>query len=153
VRFYLTTPIYYVNATPTIGNAYTTAIGDMLVRHQQQRGADTFFLTGVDEHATKVWRVAEEQGLEAQEYADRIAVPWRELAPSLNADVDFFIRTSDDGHKRFVREFLQRMYDNGDIYEDVYAGLYCVGCEAFKTKDELTAAGLCPDHLVPPEWI
>ena len=153
MRFYLTTPIYYVNATPTIGNAYTTAIGDMLVRHQRQRGADTFFLTGVDEHATKVWRVAEEQGLAAQEYADRIAVPWRELAPSLNADVDFFIRTSDDGHKQFVREFLQRMYDNGDIYEDVYAGLYCVGCEAFKTEDELTEDGLCPDHLVPPEWI
>jgi len=153
VRFYLTTPIYYVNSTPTIGNAYTTTIGDVLVRHQRQRGADTFFLTGVDEHATKVWRVAEEQGLDAQEYADRIAVPWRELAPRMNAEVDFFIRTSDDGHKHFVREFLQRIYDNGDVYEDVYAGLYCVGCEAFKTEDELTPDGLCPDHLVPPEWI
>ncbi|HZS30735.1 MAG TPA: methionine--tRNA ligase [Gaiellaceae bacterium] len=153
MRFYLTTPIYYVNATPSIGNAYTTAIADMLVRHQRQRGAETFFLTGVDEHATKVWRVAQEQGLEAQEYADRIAVPWRELAPHLNADVDFFLRTSDEGHKRFVREFLQRIYDNGDIYEDVYAGLYCVGCEAFKTEEELTPDGLCPDHLVAPEWI
>jgi len=153
VRFYLTTPIYYVNSTPTIGHAYTTAIGDMLVRHQKQRGADTFFLTGVDEHATKVWRVAQEQGLEAQEYADRIAVPWRELAPRMNADVDFFLRTSDEGHKRFVREFLQQIYDNGDVYEDVYAGLYCVGCEAFKTEEELTPDGLCPDHLVPPEWI
>jgi len=153
MRFYLTTPIYYVNATPSIGNAYTTAIADILVRHQKQRGADTFFLTGVDEHATKVWRVAKEQGLEAQEYADRIAVPWRELAPRLNADVDFFLRTSDDGHKRFVQDFLQRIYDNGDVYEDVYAGLYCVGCEAFKTEEELTADGLCPDHLVAPEWI
>jgi methionyl-tRNA synthetase len=153
MRFYLTTPIYYVNATPSIGNAYTTAIADILVRHQKQRGADTFFLTGVDEHATKVWRVAQEQGLEAQEYADRIAVPWRELAPRLNADVDFFLRTSDDGHKRFVQDFLQRVYDNGDVYEDVYAGLYCVGCEAFKTEEELTADGLCPDHLVAPEWI
>jgi methionyl-tRNA synthetase len=153
MRFYLTTPIYYVNSTPSIGNAYTTAIADMLVRHQKQRGVDTFFLTGVDEHATKVWRVAEEQGLEAQEYADRIAVPWRELAPRLDAEVDFFLRTSDDGHKRFVRDFLQRIYDNGDIYEDVYAGLYCVGCEAFKTEEELTRDGLCPDHLVPPEWI
>ncbi len=153
MRFYLTTPIYYVNATPSIGNAYTTAIADILVRHQKQRGADTFFLTGVDEHATKVWRVAKEQGLEAQEYADRIAVPWRELAPRLNADVDFFLRTSDDGHKRFVQDFLQRIYDNGDVYEDVYAGLYCVGCEAFKTEEELTPDGLCPDHLVAPEWI
>ena len=153
MRFYLTTPIYYVNSTPHIGHAYTTAIGDMLVRHQRQRGAETFYLTGVDEHATKVWRVAHEQGLEPQEYADRIAVPWRELPQRLNAEVDFFLRTSDDGHKAFVRDFLQRMYDNGDVYQDVYAGLYCVGCEAFKSEDELTPEGLCPDHLVPPEWI
>jgi methionyl-tRNA synthetase len=153
VRFYLTTPIYYVNSTPHIGHAYTTAIGDMLVRNHRQRGHETFYLTGVDEHATKVWRVAQEQGLEAQEYADRIAVPWRELPRRLNASTDFFIRTSDDGHKRFVQEFLQRMYDNGDIYQDVYAGLYCVGCEAFKSEEELTPDGLCPDHLVPPEWI
>jgi methionyl-tRNA synthetase len=153
VRFYLTTPIYYVNSTPHIGHAYTTAIGDMIVRHHRQRGEDTFYLTGVDEHATKVWRVAQEQGLGAQEYADRIAVPWRELPARLNAETDFFIRTSDEGHKRFVRDFLQRMYDNGDIYQDVYAGLYCVGCEAFKTEEELTEDGLCPEHLVKPEWI
>lgn len=153
MRFYATTPIYYVNSTPHIGHAYTTAIGDMIVRHHRQRGEETFFLTGVDEHATKVWRVAQEQGLDAQEYADRIAVPWRELPKRLNAEIDFFIRTSDEGHKLFVRDFLQRMYDNGDIYEDVYAGLYCVGCEAFKSEDELTPDGLCPDHLVKPEWI
>jgi methionyl-tRNA synthetase len=153
VRFYLTTPIYYVNSTPHIGHAYTTTIGDIIVRHHEQRGEETFFLTGVDEHATKVWRVAEEQGLSAQEYTDRIAVPWRELPPRLGADTDFFIRTSDEGHKSFVRDFLQRIYDNGDIYQDVYAGLYCVGCEAFKTEEELTEDGLCPDHLIKPEWI
>jgi methionyl-tRNA synthetase len=153
MRFYLTTPIYYVNSTPHIGHAYTTAIGDMLVRHQRQRGADTFFLTGVDEHATKVWRVAREQGLEAQEYADQIAVPWRELPARINAEIDFFIRTSDAGHKRFVREFLQRIYDNGDIYQDVYAGWYCVGCEEFKSEEELTDDGLCAIHLTKPEWI
>ena len=153
MRFYLTTPIYYPNSTPHIGHAYTTAIGDMIVRHHKLRGDETFFLTGVDEHATKVWRVAEEQGLGAQEYADRISVQWRELPVRLNAEIDFFIRTSDEGHKRFVRDFLQRMYDNGDIYEGVYAGLYCVGCEAFKTEAELTPDGLCPEHLVPPEWV
>jgi len=153
VRFYLTTPIYYVNSTPHIGHAYTTAIADMIVRHHRQRGDETFFLTGVDEHATKVWRVAQEQGLEPQEYADQIAVPWRELPARLNAVNDFFIRTSDEGHKRFVRDFLQRMYDNGDIYQDVYAGLYCVGCEAFKNEDELTPDGLCPEHGTKPEWI
>ncbi len=153
MRFFLTTPIYYVNSIPHIGHAYTTAIGDMIVRNRRQRGQETFFLTGVDEHATKVFRVAEEQGLAPQEYADRIAVPWRELPKRLDADVDFFIRTSDEGHKRFVRDFLQRIYDNGDIYEDVYAGWYCVGCEAFKTEDELTEDGLCLIHLTKPEWI
>jgi methionyl-tRNA synthetase len=153
VRFYLTTPIYYVNSTPHIGHAYTTTMGDVLVRNHRQRGEETFYLTGVDEHATKVWRVAEEQGLEAQEYADRIAVPWRELPQRMAAEVDFFIRTSDDGHKRFVREFLQRMYDNGDVYQDVYAGWYCVGCEEFKNEDELTADGACPIHLTKPDWI
>src|SRR5438874_6073574 len=128
-------------------------MGDILVRNHAQRGADTFFLTGVDEHATKVWRVAQEQGLEAQEYADRIAVPWRELPERMNASIDFFIRTSDEGHKRFVRDFLQRMYDNGDIYQDVYAGWYCVGCEEFKSEEELTEDGLCPIHLTNAEWI
>jgi len=153
VRFYLTTPIYYVNSTPHIGHAYTTAIGDMLVRHQRQRGADTFFLTGVDEHSTNVFRVAQQQGLTPQEYTDRIAIPWRALPERINASIDFFIRTSDEGHKLFVRDFLQRVYDNGDIYEDIYAGWYCVSCEEFKTEEELTEDGLCQIHLRKPEWI
>jgi methionyl-tRNA synthetase len=152
MRYYLTTPIYYVNSTPHIGHAYTTVAADILVRHQQQRGAETFFLTGVDEHATKVYRVAEEQGLSAQEYVDSIAGSWRDLAPRLNAHPDFFIRTSDEGHKAFVREFLQRIYDNGDVYESVYAGFYCVGCEEFKAEAELVD-GKCPIHGTVPEWI
>src|SRR4051812_4789114 len=127
-------------------------LADVLVRHRRQRGEDTFFLTGVDEHATKVARVAEAQGLSPQEYVDRISEVWRELPARLNASNDFFIRTSDEGHKRFVRDFLQRIHDNGHIYEDVYAGLYCVGCEAFKTEDELVD-GKCPEHGVEPEWI
>jgi methionyl-tRNA synthetase len=149
--FYLTTPIYYVNSTPHIGHAYTTIAADVIVRHRRQRGDDTFFLTGVDEHATKVFRAAEQQGLGAQEYVDQIAVVWRELPLKLNAEPDFFIRTSDEGHKMFVRDFLQRIYDNGDVYEDVYAGLYCVGCEAFKSESELVD-GQCPDHG-PVEYI
>jgi methionyl-tRNA synthetase len=152
VRYYLTTPIYYVNSTPHIGHAYTTCAADILVRHQQQRGAETFFLTGVDEHGTKVFRVAQEQGVTAQAYVDSIAGSWRDLAPRLNAHPDFFIRTSDDGHKTFVREFLQRIYDNGDVYEGVYAGFYCVGCEEFKAESELVD-GKCPIHGTVPEWI
>jgi methionyl-tRNA synthetase len=145
MRYYLTTPIYYVNATPHIGHAYTTIAADVLVRHRKQRGDDTFFLTGVDEHATKVYRAAQEQGLEPQEYVDRIAEAWRALPARVGAEPDFFLRTSDEGHRAFVRGFLQRIYDNGDIYEDVYAGLYCVGCEAFKLESELVD-GKCPDH-------
>ncbi|HKP17246.1 MAG TPA: methionine--tRNA ligase [Gaiellaceae bacterium] len=154
MRFYLTTPIYYVNSTPHIGHAYTTIAADILARHHRQRGDDTYFLTGVDEHADKVARVAAEQGLEPREYTDRIAGVWRELPARLNATNDFFIRTSDDGHKRFVQDFLQRIHDNGrgDIYQDVYAGLYCFGCEAFKSEDELVD-GKCPDHGTVPEWI
>ena len=150
--YYLTTPIYYVNSTPHIGHAYTTMLADILVRHHRQRGDDAFFLTGVDEHATKVYRAAREQGLEAQRYVDQIAEAWRALPSKVGAEPDFFIRTSDSGHKAFVRDFLHRIYDNGDIYEDVYSGLYCVGCEAFKTESELVD-GNCPEHGVPPEWI
>ena len=152
--YYVTTPIYYVNSTPHIGHAYTTVAADVFARHQRQRGRETFLLTGVDEHASKVARVAEEQGLEPQEYADRIVEAWRALPARLDISNDFFIRTSDDGHKRFVQEFLERVRNNGrdDIYQDVYAGLYCVGCEAFKTEAELVD-GKCPEHDAEPEWI
>jgi len=152
MRFYLTTPIYYVNDRPHIGHAYTTIAADIVVRHRRQRGEEAFFLTGVDEHATKVFRVAEEQGLTAQEYVDGIAAVWRELAGRVGAEPDFFIRTSDERHKRFVQGFVQRIFDNGHIYEDVYAGLYCVGCEEFKSESELVD-GKCPDHDIVPEWI
>jgi methionyl-tRNA synthetase len=152
MSFYLTTPIYYVNSTPHIGHAYTTLAADVLVRHHRQRGEDTFFLTGTDEHASKVYRVAEAEGIDAKSYVDRIAEKWRELPDRIDAEIDFFIRTTDEEHKRFVQDFVQRIYDNGDIYEDTYAGLYCVGCEAFKTEDELVD-GKCPEHDIVPEWI
>jgi methionyl-tRNA synthetase len=150
--FYLTTPIYYVNSTPHIGHAYTTIAADILARHHKQRGEKTFLLTGTDEHASKVYRVAEEQGLDPKTYVDQIAESWKELPRLVDAEPDFFIRTTDEGHKRFVQEFIQRIYDNGFIYQDVYSGLYCVGCEAFKTEDELVD-GKCPEHGTVPERI
>jgi methionyl-tRNA synthetase len=150
--FYITTPIYYVNSTPHIGHAYTTIAADILARHHKQRGEATFFLTGTDEHASKVYRVAEEQGLDAKTYVDQIAESWKELPRLVDADYDFFIRTTDEGHKRFVQDFIQRIYDNGHIYQDTYAGWYCVQCEEFKTEAELVD-GNCPIHGIPAEWI
>src|SRR3954451_10112060 len=96
-RFYLTTPIYYVNSTPHIGHAYTTIAGDILARHPRQRGDDTFYLTGVDENAQKIYRAAQEEGIEPTEYLDRIVGAWRELPARLTVSNDFFIRTSDEG--------------------------------------------------------
>jgi methionyl-tRNA synthetase len=152
MRFYLTTPIYYVNATPHIGNAYTTIAADVLARHHRQRGDDTFFLTGTDEHGTKIARVAEEQGLEPQDFVDRMAPQWQELPERLNARPDFFIRTSDDAHKRVVQEFLQRIYDAGEVYEGTYSGLYCTACESYYTEAELVD-GRCPQHGTVPERV
>jgi methionyl-tRNA synthetase len=150
--YYLTTPIYYVNSTPHIGHAYTTIAADILVRHHRQRGEDTFFLTGTDEHASKVYRVAEAEGLDPKVYVDQIAESWKELPKRVNASIDFFIRTTDEGHKRFVQDFVQRIYDNGDIYQSTYKGLYCVGHEAFMSEDELVD-GKCPEHGTVPETI
>ena len=152
MAYYVTTPIYYVNSTPHIGHAYTTIAADILARHHRQRGEEVFFLTGVDEHASNVARAAAEQGLEPKEYADRILGVWQEVPRRVNATNDFFIRTSDDGHKVFVQDFLQRIYDAGDVYEGVYAGWYCVRCEAFRTEAELID-GKCPIHETVPEWI
>lgn len=154
MRYYLTTPIYYVNASPHIGHAYTTIAADTLVRHHRQRGDETFFLTGSDENASRNVRAAEAAGVDPKTFVDQLVEDhWRPLPERVGASVDFFIRTTDEGHHRFVQEFVQRIYDNGHIYEDTYAGLYCIGCEEFKSEDDLTADGLCPDHGVKPEWI
>jgi methionyl-tRNA synthetase len=152
MTFYVTTPIYYVNSTPHIGHAYTTIAADILVRHRRQRGEETFFLTGTDEHGSNIPRVAEEAGLDLQEFVDRNAAAFQEMTVRVNASNDFFVRTTDERHKALVQDFLQRIYDRGDIFESLYAGLYCTRCEAFYTEDELVD-GLCPQHGIPPEYV
>jgi methionyl-tRNA synthetase len=151
MTFYITTPIYYVNSTPHIGHAYTTIAADVVARHRRQRGEETFFLTGTDEHGSKIAQVAEAQGLDPRTFVDRMAAVWRELPARVNASNDFFIRTTDPGHERVVQDFVQRMYDAGEVYEGVYRGLYCVACEAFYTDAELVA-GRCPQHGTVPEF-
>ena len=152
VSFYITTPIYYVNATPHVGHAYTTIAADILARHRRQRGEETFFLTGTDEHGSNIARVAEEAGLEPKEFVDRNAATFMEMTERINVSNDFFIRTTDERHERLVQEFLQRIYDAGEIYEGVYAGLYCSRCESFYSEAELVD-GKCPQHGIPPEWV
>jgi methionyl-tRNA synthetase len=152
VRFYVTTPIYYVNATPHIGHAYTTIAADILARHHRQRGDETFFLTGTDEHGTNIPRVAAEAGLEVKEFVDRNAAAFEEMTKRINTSNDFFIRTTDPRHEVAVQEFVQRIYDAGEIYEGVYTGLYCPRCEAFYTAAELVD-GKCPVHGIEPEYV
>ncbi len=152
MSFYLTTPIYYVNAAPHFGHAYTTIAADIIVRHRRQRGEETFFLTGTDEHGSNIPRVAEEAGVEIAELVDRNAAAFQEMTARVNASNDFFIRTTDPRHAKLVQEFVQRIYDRGEIYEGVYSGLYCSRCESFYAEDELVD-GLCPQHGIPPEFV
>jgi methionyl-tRNA synthetase len=152
VSFYVTTPIYYVNATPHVGHAYTTIAADILARHRRQRGEETFFLTGTDEHGSNIARVAEEAGLDPKTFVDENAAKFLEMTQRINVSNDFFIRTTDERHEALVQEFLQRIYDAGEIYEGVYAGLYCSRCESFYTEAELVD-GRCPQHGIVPEYV
>jgi methionyl-tRNA synthetase len=152
MTFYVTTPIYYVNSTPHIGHAYTTIAADVLARHHRQRGEETFFLTGTDEHGSKIAQAAELEGLDPRTFVDRMASVWRQLPERVNASNDFFIRTTDVGHVRVVQDFVQRVYDAGHIEAGVYRGLYCVACEAFYTESELID-GRCPQHGTVPQLV
>jgi methionyl-tRNA synthetase len=146
--FYVTTPIYYVNAAPHLGHAYTTIAADVLARHHRQRGEDVFFLTGTDEHGEPVADAAHAQGIEPQELADRNAERFRALAPRLGASNDFFIRTTDPPHMAKVQEVLARVRDNGHVYEGTYEGWYCPRCADFKAENEIEEGNRCPIHHV-----
>ncbi len=151
-RFYVTTPIYYVNAEPHIGHAYTTIVADVLNRFYGLVGMDTFFLTGTDEHGDKIVAAAETAGETPKEYVDRISQLFRDLWPRLNISNNYFVRTTDLPHQRVVQLILNKVKDNGDIYFSEYEGLYCFGCERFYTERELVD-GKCPDHLTEPTVI
>jgi len=148
--FYITTPIYYVNASPHIGHAYTTIVADVLARYHRLRGFRTFFSTGTDEHGDKIAEAAQKAGVTPQSYADRISAQFRSLWPELAVTNDYFIRTTDPNHVATVRQILQKVYDAGDIYFGKYEGFYCVGCERFYMEKEL-ADGRCPQHQTVPE--
>jgi methionyl-tRNA synthetase len=151
-RFYVTTPIYYVNARPHLGHAYSTIIADVLNRFHRMCGRETFFLTGTDEHGDKVVLAAREEGMSPLAYADQISGLFKALWPELDIECDCFIRTTDPAHMKVVKEVLQKIYDSGDIYFSEYEGAYCFGCERFYTERELVD-GKCPDHKTVPEVI
>ncbi len=149
--YYITTPIYYVNAAPHLGHAYTTIVADVLARYHRLRGLRTFFSTGTDEHGDKIAAAAAKAGIEPLAYADAVSSQFRQLWPRLDVTNDCFIRTTDEHHVQTVRQILQQVYDAGDIYFGSYEGYYCVGCERFYMEKELVD-GVCPDHQQPPEY-
>src|SRR5687768_6177444 len=148
MAYYVTTPIYYVNAAPHLGHAYTTIGADILARHMRQRGEEVFFLTGTDEHGEPVAQAAEREGVTPRELADRNAERFKALGPKINASYDFFIRTSDPAHVERVQEVMQRVHDNGHTYEGTYEGFYCPRCADFKTPTELLEGDRCPIHEI-----
>ena len=148
--FYITTPIYYVNASPHIGHAYTTIVADVLARWARMAGRETYFVTGTDEHGDKIAEAAQKAGITPKAYADGISSQFRSLWPELCITNDYFIRTTDANHIETVRHILQKVYDAGDIYFGAYEGYYCVGCERFYMEKELVD-GKCPDHQTEPE--
>ena len=152
-RFYLTTAIDYVNSRPHLGTAYEKVCADVIARYKRLSGVDTFFLMGNDEHSQNVYKSATEQGLDPLTYCDRMEEIFQKTWRALDLSYDDFIRTTQPRHKAAVREMVQRIYDAGDIYEGVYEGWYCVGCEAFKPEKELVN-GRCPEHpQTEPQWI
>ncbi len=154
--FFITTPIYYTNGIPHIGHAYSSLIADSIARYNRISGKKVKFSTGVDENSQKVVPKAEEKGLSIHEYLDLMAQEHKKVWDWLKIEYTDFVRTTDPIHHKLVREVLQKSFDNGDIYEWVYEGMYCVGCEAFKKDEDLIELDwkkVCPDHLKEPDKI
>ena len=150
--YYITTPIYYVNAQPHLGHAYTTIVADALARWHRLLGDDVHFLTGTDEHGLKIQQAADAAGTTPQEFTDRIAPLFQQAWERLDISHTDFIRTTEERHKKGVAKLMQACFDAGDIELDTYRGLYCVACEAYFTEDDLDG-GNCPIHKRPVEHV
>jgi len=154
-KFYITTPIYYVNANPHIGHAYTQVAVDALARYHRLLGDEVFFLTGTDEHGEKIEEACQKAGMgkgKEKEFVDRIVDNFKKVWDKIGIRYDYFIRTTDEGHERTVQEILGRMKEKDDIYQGEYDGWFCTPCETFLT-DTQAAGGICPDCNRPVERI
>jgi methionyl-tRNA synthetase len=152
-KYYITTPIYYVNAKPHIGSAYTSIAADVLARYRRQHGDDVFFLMGTAEHGAKMAGSAEKAGKETQAFMDEMSGEFQKTWDDLNIKRDGFLRTTEKRHEAAVKIFFEKLKESGKIYEAEYEGLYCIGHEAFVKEADLTPEGLCPDHGTKPELV
>ena len=152
-KFYITTPIYYTNAEPHAGHAYTTIAADVMARYHRLKGGEVFFLTGVDEHGENIQKVADQNGISPQAYCDQVAPTFTTLWKRLNISYDIFLRTTSELHKSGVTKFLNALYETGDIYKGVYEGYYCRPCERFFTEKEQGEDKICPIHKLRLEWV
>lgn len=154
-KFYVTTPIYYVNDVPHIGHAYTTIAADVLARYQRQLGKEVCFLTGTDEHGQKVWKAAEAQGKGAQEFVDGVVSRFKNAWAELQITNDDFIRTTEARHQKTVQAIFNKLLESGDIYKGEYSGPYCIPCETYwaegELKEDMEERKLCPDCGRPTE--
>jgi methionyl-tRNA synthetase len=152
-KFYITTPIYYLNAPPHIGHAYTTLAADITARYKKTQGAEVYFLTGTDEHGANIEKSALKAGVTPKEWTDNMAAKFKELWAALNINYDDFIRTTDPRHERAVQEIFEMLLKKGDIYKGKYSGKYCLSCEAYYDEGELLENDCCPVHKRPVQTI
>jgi methionyl-tRNA synthetase len=151
-RFYVTTPIYYVNDLPHIGHIYTTVVADTLARYRRLAGDDVFFLTGTDEHGQNIERAAARESVSPLQLADRVVARYHDHWRTFGVSHDDFVRTTEERHAAGVRELIRRLDEAGDLYTAKHEGWYCSPCELFYTEKELTADKKCPVHGIPAEW-
>jgi methionyl-tRNA synthetase len=152
-QYYITTAIDYSNAPPHLGHAYEKITADAIARYHRLHGEEVFFLTGLDEHGSKIEKAAKEKDITPQEHVDEISAKYKAVWKSLNISYNYFIRTSDESHKKAIEKIFIRLQEQGDLYKKSYQGLYCSGCEAFYLEKDLDENGNCPDHQRPPELV
>jgi len=152
-KFYVTTPIYYINSEPHIGSAYSTIVADVIARYRRLSGYDVFFLTGTDEHGQKVLNEAIERNVEAQKYCDEMAEKFKALWKELELTNDGFVRTTDEYHMKTVQTFVSKLKENGDVYKGKYEGWYCIPDETFWNEEDLKEGRTCPECGREVKWV